>query len=48
MNNEKLLNRIYGAVANPALWPETLASVSDHIGSIAGMLIYNAPPGGKN
>ncbi len=48
MNDEKLLNRIYGAVAEPARWSETLASVSDHIGSIAGMLIYNAPPGGKN
>jgi DNA-binding CsgD family transcriptional regulator len=48
MNYEGLLNRIYGAVAEPALWPETLASVSDHVGSIAGMLIYNAPPGGKN
>jgi hypothetical protein len=48
MNYEKLLNRIYGAVADPALWSETLASVADHVGSIAGMLIYNAPPGGKN
>jgi DNA-binding CsgD family transcriptional regulator/PAS domain-containing protein len=48
MNDEKLLNRIYGAIAEPARWSETLASVSDHIGSIAGMLIYNAPPGGKN
>jgi DNA-binding CsgD family transcriptional regulator len=34
--------------ADPALWSEALASVADHIGSIAGMLIYNAPPGGKN
>jgi DNA-binding CsgD family transcriptional regulator len=48
MNYESLLNRIYGAVAEPALWPETLASVADHLDSIGGMLIYNAPPGGKN
>jgi DNA-binding CsgD family transcriptional regulator/PAS domain-containing protein len=48
MNYEGLLNRIYGAVADPALWPQVLAGVSDHVGSIAGMLIYNAPPGGKN
>jgi len=48
MNYEGLLNQIYGAVADPALWSETLTSVADHIGSIGGMLIYNAPPGGKN
>jgi DNA-binding CsgD family transcriptional regulator len=48
MNYESLLNQIYGAVAEPALWPETLASVADHLDSIGGMLIYNAPPGGKN
>jgi DNA-binding CsgD family transcriptional regulator/PAS domain-containing protein len=48
MNYESLLNQIYGAVADPALWPQALAGVSDHIDSIAGMLIYNAPPGGKN
>src|SRR5882757_3954322 len=48
MTYESLLNRIYGAVADPALWPETLASLCDHLGSIGGMLIYNAPPGGKN
>ncbi|MEN3384726.1 MAG: hypothetical protein V7608_4770 [Hyphomicrobiales bacterium] len=48
MNYESLLNRIYGAVADPALWPETLTSVADHLDSIGGMLIYNAPPGGKN
>ena len=48
MNNESLLNRIYGAVADPALWPETLTRVTDHIDGIGGMLVYNAPPGGKN
>jgi DNA-binding CsgD family transcriptional regulator/PAS domain-containing protein len=48
MNYESLLNRIYGAVADPALWPETLTSVADHLDSIGGMLVYNAPPGGKN
>ena len=48
MNFESLLNRIYGVVAEPALWSETLARVSDYVDSIAGMLIYNAPPGGKD
>ena len=47
MKYDKLLDQIYGAVADPALWPQMLAGVSDHIGSIGGMLIYNAPPGGK-
>jgi len=48
MNYDSLLNRIYGAVAEPALWPETLASVADQLDSIGGMVVYNAPPGGKN
>jgi hypothetical protein len=48
MNYDELLNRIYGAVAQPALWPETLTGLADHLDSIGGMLIYNAPPGGKN
>src|SRR5213078_239790 len=48
MNYESLLNQIYGAVADPALWPDTLTSVSDHLDSIGGMVVYNAPPGGRN
>jgi DNA-binding CsgD family transcriptional regulator/PAS domain-containing protein len=48
MNQEALLNQIYGAIVNPARWPDVLISVSDHIDGIGGMLVYNAPPGGKN
>jgi len=48
MNYESLLNRIYGAVADPALWPETLTSVAEQLDSIGGMVVYNAPPGGNN
>jgi DNA-binding CsgD family transcriptional regulator len=48
MNHEGLLNKIYGAVADPQRWPEALANVSDHVGSIGGMLLYNAPQGGKH
>jgi DNA-binding CsgD family transcriptional regulator/PAS domain-containing protein len=48
MEQESLLNQIYGAIADPARWPEVLTSVSDHVDSVGGMLVYNAPPGGKN
>jgi len=48
MDHESLLNDIYGAVADPARWPHAVISISDHLDGIGGMLIYNAPPGGKN
>jgi len=48
MDHESLLNDIYGAVADPTRWPHALISVCDHIDGIGGMLVYNAPPGGKN
>jgi DNA-binding CsgD family transcriptional regulator len=40
-----LLDLIYGAVADPDRWPEVLTHVSDHIGAVGGMLVYNAAPG---
>jgi DNA-binding CsgD family transcriptional regulator/PAS domain-containing protein len=43
-----LLDLIYGAVADPDWWPEVLTRLSDHLGALGGMLIYNAPPGGQN
>jgi DNA-binding CsgD family transcriptional regulator len=48
MDHESLLNDIYGAVADPARWPHAVISISDHLDGIGGMLVYNAPPGGKN
>jgi DNA-binding CsgD family transcriptional regulator len=48
MARDALLDQIYGAVADPARWPALLVNISDHIDSIGGMLVYNAPPGGKN
>jgi DNA-binding CsgD family transcriptional regulator/PAS domain-containing protein len=42
---EVLLDLIYGAVADPDRWPEVLTHVSDHIGAVGGMLVYNAAPG---
>jgi DNA-binding CsgD family transcriptional regulator/PAS domain-containing protein len=43
-----LLDLIYGAVADPDRWPEVLTRVSDYIGAVGGMLVYNAPPGSQN
>jgi DNA-binding CsgD family transcriptional regulator len=48
MDHESLLNDIYGAVADPTRWPHAVVSISDHLDGIGGMLVYNAPPGGRN
>jgi DNA-binding CsgD family transcriptional regulator len=42
---DTMLNLIYGAIADPGGWPEVLTRISDHVGALGGMLIYNAPPG---
>jgi DNA-binding CsgD family transcriptional regulator len=46
--NDALLDLVYGAVADPNQWPEVLTRVSDHVGALGGMLIYNAPPGARS
>jgi DNA-binding CsgD family transcriptional regulator len=46
--HNELLDVIYGVVAEPDRWPEILTRISDHIGALGGMLIYNAPPGGRS
>jgi DNA-binding CsgD family transcriptional regulator len=43
-----LLDLIYGAVAEPDRWPEVLTRISDCIGAVGGMLVYNAPPGQRS
>jgi DNA-binding CsgD family transcriptional regulator len=48
VTQEALLDQIYGAVADPARWPEVLVQVADHVDSVGAMLVYNAPPGGRN
>jgi DNA-binding CsgD family transcriptional regulator len=48
VTQEALLDQVYGAVADPARWPEALVSVADDLGCIGGQLVYNAPPGAKN
>jgi DNA-binding CsgD family transcriptional regulator/PAS domain-containing protein len=48
VTQDALLDQVYGAVADPARWPEALVSVADHVDSIGAMLVYNAPPGGRN
>ena len=47
-NEQRLLDLIYEAVADPTRWPDVLVSVADYIGALGGMLVYNAPPGGKH
>lgn len=41
-----LLDLIYGAIAEPNRWPETLTRVSDYLGAIGGMISYTGSPGG--
>jgi hypothetical protein len=44
---DRLLDLIYGAVADPTRWSEVLIGVSDHLGAVGGMLAYVPPPGSK-
>ena len=44
MDRRALLDQIYGAVSDPAGWPDVLVAVSDHLEDIGGMLVYHAPP----
>jgi DNA-binding CsgD family transcriptional regulator/PAS domain-containing protein len=41
---DRILDLIYGAVADPQRWPEVLTGVSDHIGALGGMIAYVPPP----
>jgi DNA-binding CsgD family transcriptional regulator len=36
----RLLDLIYGAVADPQLWPDVLVGVADHMGALGGMLAH--------
>jgi DNA-binding CsgD family transcriptional regulator len=40
-----LLDGIYGAIADPGQWPDTLTRISDYVGAVGGMVAYVAPPG---
>jgi DNA-binding CsgD family transcriptional regulator len=40
-----LLDGIYGAIADPGQWPDTLTRISDYLGAVGGMVAYVAPPG---
>lgn len=43
----RLLDLIYGAVADPQRWPDVLIGVADHLGAIGGMLAYVPPPSSR-
>jgi DNA-binding CsgD family transcriptional regulator/PAS domain-containing protein len=43
----RLLDLIYGAVADPQLWPDVLIGVSDHLGALGGMLAYVPAPASR-
>jgi len=47
MTHDALLHDIYGAVSDPARWPETLTRIADFLGCVGGQLIYNPRPGGQ-
>jgi DNA-binding CsgD family transcriptional regulator len=48
VTQEALLDQIYGAVADPARWPQALVQVANHVDGVGAMLVYSAPPGGRN
>jgi DNA-binding CsgD family transcriptional regulator len=43
----KLLDLIYGAVADPHRWADVLVGVSDHLGAAGGMLAHVPPPSSR-
>jgi DNA-binding CsgD family transcriptional regulator/PAS domain-containing protein len=43
----RLLDLIYGAVADPHRWADVLVGVSDHLGALGGMLAYVPPPSSR-
>jgi DNA-binding CsgD family transcriptional regulator/PAS domain-containing protein len=43
----KLLDLIYGAVADPHRWADVLVGVSDHLGAMGGMLAYVPAPSSR-
>ena len=45
--DERILDLIYGAVADPQRWPEVLVGVSDHVGALGGMLAYVPAPSSR-
>jgi len=45
MKESELIDRIYGAVADPGRWPEVIVRISDHLGAVGGLLTYIAPQG---
>jgi len=38
--HDALLDMIYGAVADPGKWSDTLTRISDHLGAVGGMITY--------
>jgi DNA-binding CsgD family transcriptional regulator len=44
----EVLDAIYGAAAEPALWSGALSVLADHVGAVAANLVYQAPPGEKS
>jgi len=43
----KLLDLIYGAVADPDRWPDALIGVSDHLGALGGMMVHVPAPSSR-
>lgn len=43
----RLLDLIYGAIADPHRWADVLVGVSDHLGALGGMLAYVPAPSSR-
>jgi DNA-binding CsgD family transcriptional regulator len=44
----EVLDAVYRAAAQPELWTGALSILADHVGAVAGNLVYQAPPGQKS
>ncbi|MCA6124987.1 helix-turn-helix transcriptional regulator [Bradyrhizobium sp. WSM 1704] len=45
---DKLLDLIYGVVADPSRWPDVLIGVSDHLGAMGALMVHVPPPGSRH
>lgn len=45
MDHVDIIDAVYQAAVRSELWPDTLCSIVDYVGAIAGNIVYQAPDG---
>lgn len=45
MDHVEIIDTVYQAAVHSELWPDTLCSIVDYVGAVAGNIVYQAPGG---